>query len=206
MNRERYYAAHLGRWVNRDPIGYWAGDANLYGYVASNPTYYHDPFGLIVNPVGDPLQNPWYPNGLPGMPIKPKPPSYPNATVGGGVSVGGFVPIPYLPFLPSPVSVQVGGGAYINPSTGEYDCGFSCETGIGLGFGGSCDLTLYFSPNASPEDMSSGPYSYTELNTPFGDFGYQGLPYGGDVYYGGVGAGFEIGIQAGGGSSGKGPY
>ncbi len=45
LNRNRFYAAGLGRWVNRDPIGYFAG-YNLYRYVDSNPAKYLDPEGL----------------------------------------------------------------------------------------------------------------------------------------------------------------
>ena len=45
LNRNRFYAAHLGSWANRDPIGYWGG-MNLYGYVGGMPTYYVDPSGL----------------------------------------------------------------------------------------------------------------------------------------------------------------
>ncbi|NOY41475.1 MAG: hypothetical protein GXP26_06525 [Planctomycetes bacterium] len=36
LNRNRFYHAPLGRWVNRDPIGYDGGDNNLYGYVKSS--------------------------------------------------------------------------------------------------------------------------------------------------------------------------
>ena len=43
--RHRYYHAQLGRFVNRDPIGYLGG-MNLYGYVRGMPTYYVDPYGL----------------------------------------------------------------------------------------------------------------------------------------------------------------
>ena len=46
LNRNRFYASHLGRWVNRDPINY-GGGPNLYGYVRERPTYYEDPYGLV---------------------------------------------------------------------------------------------------------------------------------------------------------------
>jgi len=46
LNRNRFYASHLGRWVNRDPIGYRGGDANLYAYVGAIPLRYVDPLGL----------------------------------------------------------------------------------------------------------------------------------------------------------------
>jgi RHS repeat-associated protein len=45
LNRHRYYAAHLGRWLMRDPVGY-RGGANLYGYVSERPTELIDPSGL----------------------------------------------------------------------------------------------------------------------------------------------------------------
>ncbi|MFC1524959.1 RHS repeat-associated core domain-containing protein [Planctomycetota bacterium] len=43
--RARYYSAEMGRFVNRDPVGY--NDLfNLYTYVRNNPLYFIDPFGL----------------------------------------------------------------------------------------------------------------------------------------------------------------
>lgn len=46
LNRNRWYYALLGRWGNRDPIGYWGG-INLYEYVGSSPVRYTDPSGEI---------------------------------------------------------------------------------------------------------------------------------------------------------------
>jgi len=46
LNRNRFYASHLGRWVNRDPIGYEGGTNNLYEYVGSDPVFWVDPQGL----------------------------------------------------------------------------------------------------------------------------------------------------------------
>ncbi len=37
LNRNRFYASHLGRWLNRDPIGYEGGTLNLYEYVNGMP-------------------------------------------------------------------------------------------------------------------------------------------------------------------------
>ena len=42
----RFYAAHLGRFVGRDPIGYESDDTHLYGYVLCNPLISTDPEGL----------------------------------------------------------------------------------------------------------------------------------------------------------------
>ncbi|MCC7084051.1 MAG: RHS repeat-associated core domain-containing protein [Pirellulales bacterium] len=49
--RARYYHPTLGRFVGRDPIGYAAGDANLYKYVADGPIHGVDPSGLC-QPIG----------------------------------------------------------------------------------------------------------------------------------------------------------
>ncbi len=45
LNRNRFYAAGLGRWVNRDPIGYDGGTLNLYEYVNGMPLVGVDPSG-----------------------------------------------------------------------------------------------------------------------------------------------------------------
>lgn len=44
--RNRYYDTRLGRFVTRDPIGYAAGDANLYRYVGNMPLASVDTYGL----------------------------------------------------------------------------------------------------------------------------------------------------------------
>lgn len=44
--RARYYHPTLQRFVSRDPIGFAAGDVNLYAYVGNNPINLVDPFGL----------------------------------------------------------------------------------------------------------------------------------------------------------------
>jgi RHS repeat-associated protein len=45
-NLNRWYDASTGRWLSEDPIGFAAGDANLYRYVGNSPTNYVDPLGL----------------------------------------------------------------------------------------------------------------------------------------------------------------
>jgi RHS repeat-associated protein len=50
-NLHRWYDANIGRWLSEDPIGFAAGDANLYRYVGNAATMYVDPAGLGSDPV-----------------------------------------------------------------------------------------------------------------------------------------------------------
>ncbi|NEZ56463.1 RHS repeat-associated core domain-containing protein [Adonisia turfae] len=43
--RARYYDPTVGRFLSEDPLGFDAGDANLYRYVFHSPTNYTDPSG-----------------------------------------------------------------------------------------------------------------------------------------------------------------
>jgi RHS repeat-associated protein len=49
-NRGRYYLAEIARWLSEDPMGFEAGDANLYRYVGNGPTNLRDPSGRVANP------------------------------------------------------------------------------------------------------------------------------------------------------------
>jgi RHS repeat-associated protein len=44
--RARYYSPALQRFVSEDPLGFAAGDTNLYAYVANAPINWRDPLGL----------------------------------------------------------------------------------------------------------------------------------------------------------------
>jgi RHS repeat-associated protein len=44
--RARYYDSGVGRFISEDPIGFGAGDANLYRYVGNSPVNAIDPSGL----------------------------------------------------------------------------------------------------------------------------------------------------------------
>jgi RHS repeat-associated protein len=47
-NRARYYDPKTGRWMAKDPIGFRAGDANLYRYVGNDVTNATDPSGQYL--------------------------------------------------------------------------------------------------------------------------------------------------------------
>jgi RHS repeat-associated protein len=44
-NRARFYDPNTGRWTSQDPLGFDAGDSNLYRYVQNNATNASDPTG-----------------------------------------------------------------------------------------------------------------------------------------------------------------
>ncbi|MDW8244935.1 MAG: RHS repeat-associated core domain-containing protein, partial [Thermogemmata sp.] len=46
-HRARYLDPTTGRWTSLDPIGFAAGDANLYRYLSNRPTHATDPSGLF---------------------------------------------------------------------------------------------------------------------------------------------------------------
>ncbi|NJR32299.1 MAG: RHS repeat-associated core domain-containing protein [Chamaesiphon sp. CSU_1_12] len=49
--RARYYDPSLGRFISEDPIGFSAGDTNLYRYVGNSPTNFTDPSGNFVQAI-----------------------------------------------------------------------------------------------------------------------------------------------------------
>ena len=42
-NRARHYDPTVGRWINQEPVGYEAGDVNLYRYAGNVPCNDTDP-------------------------------------------------------------------------------------------------------------------------------------------------------------------
>ena len=47
--RARYYDSKVGRFISEDPIGFSAGDTNLYRYVGNNSPNYTDPTGTLIS-------------------------------------------------------------------------------------------------------------------------------------------------------------
>jgi RHS repeat-associated protein len=45
-NLNRWYDAKAGRWISEDPIGFDAGDANIYRFVGNSTPNFVDPTGL----------------------------------------------------------------------------------------------------------------------------------------------------------------
>ena len=58
LYRNRVYHTALGRFLQRDPISYSAGDMNLYRYVKNRNIIAYDPFGLFRS-------GPWWPGSFP---------------------------------------------------------------------------------------------------------------------------------------------
>ena len=46
--RARFYSPQQSRFVSRDPLGFRAGDTNLYAYVSGDPVNNSDPMGLLL--------------------------------------------------------------------------------------------------------------------------------------------------------------
>lgn len=51
-NRARWYDPAAGRFISADPIGFAAGDTNLYRYCFNNPTNATDPSGNVIFTAG----------------------------------------------------------------------------------------------------------------------------------------------------------
>jgi RHS repeat-associated protein len=123
-NRARVYDAVHGRWLSQDPLGFSAGDTNLYRYVGNQPTGATDPSGLarIADPTGSvqpgtdpslpPTSMPSFDAPNPGVIGSVQ--QLPSQIAGGlGQALGGLTPAPsptdtllpwvYDPNAPPPV-------------------------------------------------------------------------------------------------------
>jgi RHS repeat-associated protein len=55
--RARYYDPKVGRFISEDPLGFGAGDTNLYRYVNNSPTNFTDPTGTTISGWADDALN-----------------------------------------------------------------------------------------------------------------------------------------------------
>jgi len=97
-----------GRWLTQDPMGFEAGDANLYRYVGNGPTNAVDPEGTDIP--GDPSVGQVMPRPKPKPPdlVIPAPPPAPA------------LPAPAGPIIIGPVrpAVVMVGGVPVRPGAG----------------------------------------------------------------------------------------
>jgi RHS repeat-associated protein len=87
----RDYNPVTGLWIQRDPIGFGGGQANLYSYSFSDPVNFVDPTGLDA-------QIPTPPGNVPGGPYNPAGPGQRPGTFFGPAQSNG--PRPILRFVP----------------------------------------------------------------------------------------------------------
>ena len=76
-NLNRWYDLSTGRWMSVDPIGFDAGDVNLYRYVGNSPADRMDPRGLqeVVQPLPPTEEPPAFfppPGGFITQPVEPE--------------------------------------------------------------------------------------------------------------------------------------
>ncbi len=106
-NRARYYDSAIGRWITQDPVGFDAGDSNLYRYARNAPTNATDPDGLQQSPVRHGVregirQAPWAQPGAMRGPGPANPNQNPNWGQPGPMGPGGNASPPVPSSLTSP--------------------------------------------------------------------------------------------------------
>lgn len=115
LNRNRFYASHLGRWLTRDPIGYEAGP-NLYAYVDDSPVNSMDPTGEKYSGGYRP------PPGKLPYPQRFPPRKFPPTGPGSGPHGGLYPPPP--PRIPAPPRYPLPPRCYFDPySPGGWNVG-----------------------------------------------------------------------------------
>jgi RHS repeat-associated protein len=90
----RYYDSHTGRWISMDPLGFQAGDVNLYRYVENNSMNWTDPSGLVPPdhvPVGFPEKLPPTKDYILSDNRSPRLPRHPLKEFKGPVGEAGYL-------------------------------------------------------------------------------------------------------------------
>jgi RHS repeat-associated protein len=130
--RNRVYSAELGRFLQKDPIRFDAGDVNLYRYVKNYVTRLIDPFGLTSGYDDDwqgsggtrPDTDEGFPNAsIPWSPDHPNPPGNPDPCCSKSACRAGCATV----FRP--VFMSCGALAWVNRAAS-----FACFRTAGAGF------------------------------------------------------------------------
>ena len=152
FNRARYYSPEYGRFVSEDPLGFAAGDLNLYAYVGNSPLNGVDPSGMssIAVPV---------PGGLGGFGAK--------AGWAGVFYTGGFI-------AGTAARKHFGGGGPFGENGGSVPFG---EHGGGAGSPGDHSRQSSSGSTSQGGATSSGGTSAPRRNNP-----YNGPPNGSEAY------------------------
>lgn len=149
----------LGRWLQRDPIGFDGGDWNLYGYVGENPVKMMDSFG--EDPMGSSPDNPypfsppsgqggWYqpPSGQPPI-YEPTPPPPQKAPPPDYTAFNAGISIPFLPGF----SFQ---GQRVEDKFGQTYWGFGLGAGISPVISASYVYgDIFDMPHNTPGDLAA---------------------------------------------------
>ena len=142
-NLNRWYDAKVGRWTSEDPIGFWGGDTNLYGYIGNGATNATDPTGLYYWDIN--LSVGWI-IGITGGVMIDDTGWHPY--IGGGLQTPGASGS--VTFSPMNISPGLNGGiqATLPGLAGQFTysrCGgASLEGGVGIGAGVSGSLYWVF--------------------------------------------------------------
>ena len=132
INRNRFYASHLGRWVNRDPIGYEGSQWNLYEYVGGRPSTLADPNGQQAGFIGRLPY--WQKNGFESLEdciedcVKPRK-NFCRAVGGTLGTISGYIGGAYLGTIINPGGGTVGGAQ----AGGVFGSAICCTAGEELG-------------------------------------------------------------------------
>ncbi len=146
--RHRDYIAAEGRWAEKDPWGFRAGDPNFYRFVDNNPTNGTDPSGLA-------WVYPWDPNANWGDWRLGEAVGDTISNIQVSTSVGGTGEV-YLGIVHIQVTVGVAGG--IDLQNGNTSIGVlgTVQGGqaLGIGYGGGVTGTIATTGNL--EDLAGG--------------------------------------------------